>query len=279
MNLTHEWISRCLSFWHPLPNRHAWLSLFFSPVAKNQVAGCSSSSLTSLPTLLCADVRGNVMLMGLKRIQNKPEQSIPDRVVPPYLYGVPTNVRAVDITFRLFCPACVRFCLMHDTRKVWKAGSIAEAFWLIFEFKNSFISKFKNNPQICDSMAWTEVAASDKANLGPIVGPGKYFCWRWKTHTIIRTIKPKTIRFAGCNREPGNSQKKLAHWWSCAAENNNILVTPPRSRRALAGAHSRFWRIGYLSWMERFNKILNIDELNLQAAVEPGVITEVFQNL
>jgi len=30
--------------------------------------------------------------------------------------------------------------------------------------------------------------------------------------------------------------------------------------------------------MERFNKILNIDELNLQATVEPGVITEVFQN-
>jgi len=30
--------------------------------------------------------------------------------------------------------------------------------------------------------------------------------------------------------------------------------------------------------MERFNKIINIDELNLQATVEPGVITEVFQN-
>ena len=30
--------------------------------------------------------------------------------------------------------------------------------------------------------------------------------------------------------------------------------------------------------MERFNKILNIDESNLQATVEPGVITEVFQN-
>jgi glycolate oxidase len=30
--------------------------------------------------------------------------------------------------------------------------------------------------------------------------------------------------------------------------------------------------------MERFNKILDVDELNLQATVEPGVITEVFQN-
>ena len=30
--------------------------------------------------------------------------------------------------------------------------------------------------------------------------------------------------------------------------------------------------------MERFNKILNIDEQNLQAIVEPGVITEVFMD-
>lgn len=37
-------------------------------------------------------------------------------------------------------------------------------------------------------------------------------------------------------------------------------------------------RHGLVISMERFNKILNIDELNLQATVEPGVITEVFQN-
>ncbi|MCS6972857.1 MAG: FAD-binding protein [Cyclobacteriaceae bacterium] len=34
---------------------------------------------------------------------------------------------------------------------------------------------------------------------------------------------------------------------------------------------------GLVLSMERFNRILNIDELNLQATVEPGVITEVFQ--
>jgi glycolate oxidase len=34
---------------------------------------------------------------------------------------------------------------------------------------------------------------------------------------------------------------------------------------------------GVVIAMERFNSILNIDELNLQATVEPGVITEVFQ--
>jgi glycolate oxidase len=35
---------------------------------------------------------------------------------------------------------------------------------------------------------------------------------------------------------------------------------------------------GVVISMERFNRILSIDELNLQATVEPGVITEVFQN-
>ena len=34
---------------------------------------------------------------------------------------------------------------------------------------------------------------------------------------------------------------------------------------------------GVVISMERFNKILDIDELNLQATVEPGVITEVLQ--
>jgi glycolate oxidase len=30
--------------------------------------------------------------------------------------------------------------------------------------------------------------------------------------------------------------------------------------------------------MELFNKVLDIDEQNLQATVEPGVITEIFMN-
>ena len=35
---------------------------------------------------------------------------------------------------------------------------------------------------------------------------------------------------------------------------------------------------GVVISMERFNRIIEIDELNLQATVEPGVITETFQN-
>lgn len=56
-----------------------------------------------------------------------------------------------------------------------------------------------------------------------------------------------------------------------------IPVTPRGAGTGLAGAALPTHH-GLVLSMERFNKILNIDELNLQATVEPGVITEVFQN-
>lgn len=58
---------------------------------------------------------------------------------------------------------------------------------------------------------------------------------------------------------------------------HRIPVTPRGAGTGLAGAALPVKK-GLVLSMERFNKILNIDELNLQATVEPGVITEVFQN-
>ncbi len=56
-----------------------------------------------------------------------------------------------------------------------------------------------------------------------------------------------------------------------------ISVTPRGAGTGLSGGalpiHS-----GILLSMERFNEVLQIDERNLQATVEPGVITELFQN-
>ncbi|GIL22476.1 MAG: dehydrogenase [Bacteroidota bacterium] len=57
----------------------------------------------------------------------------------------------------------------------------------------------------------------------------------------------------------------------------NIPVTPRGAGTGLAGGAIPVQK-GVVISMERFNKILEIDELNLQATVEPGVITEVFQN-
>jgi glycolate oxidase len=56
-----------------------------------------------------------------------------------------------------------------------------------------------------------------------------------------------------------------------------IPVTPRGGGTGLSGGALPIQK-GVVISMERFNKILNIDELNLQATVEPGVITQVFQN-
>ncbi|MBN8653008.1 MAG: FAD-binding protein [Cytophagales bacterium] len=56
-----------------------------------------------------------------------------------------------------------------------------------------------------------------------------------------------------------------------------VPVTPRGAGTGLAGGAIPV-RKGVVISMERFNRILEIDELNLQATVEPGVITEVFQN-
>ena len=56
-----------------------------------------------------------------------------------------------------------------------------------------------------------------------------------------------------------------------------IPVTPRGAGTGLSGGALPVMG-GLLIAMERFNKILAIDEQNLQATVEPGVITEEFMN-
>jgi glycolate oxidase len=56
-----------------------------------------------------------------------------------------------------------------------------------------------------------------------------------------------------------------------------VPVTPRGAGTGLSGGALPTHH-GVVISMERFNKILHIDEMNLQATVEPGVITEVFQN-
>ncbi|WP_461452578.1 FAD-binding oxidoreductase [Mucilaginibacter sp.] len=56
-----------------------------------------------------------------------------------------------------------------------------------------------------------------------------------------------------------------------------IPVTPRGAGTGLSGGALSVLG-GLLISMERFNQILNIDERNLQATVEPGVITEVFMD-
>ncbi len=58
---------------------------------------------------------------------------------------------------------------------------------------------------------------------------------------------------------------------------HKLPVTPRGAGTGLSGGALPINK-GVVISMERFNTILQIDELNLQATVEPGVITEVFQN-
>lgn len=75
--------------------------------------------------------------------------------------------------------------------------------------------------------------------------------------------------------KPANANEVAQVLKACNAF--KIPVTPRGAGTGLAGG-SIPTHHGVVLSMERFNKILNIDELNLQATVEPGVITEVFQN-
>jgi glycolate oxidase len=61
------------------------------------------------------------------------------------------------------------------------------------------------------------------------------------------------------------------------ANTNLIPVTPRAAGTGLSGGALPIMG-GIILSVERFNKILEIDERNLQATVEPGVINEVFQN-
>jgi glycolate oxidase len=75
--------------------------------------------------------------------------------------------------------------------------------------------------------------------------------------------------------KPGSTQEVSDLMKLC--NQHLIPVTPRGAGTGLSGGALPI-KGGVLLAMERFNHILNIDEENLQATVEPGVITEVFMD-
>lgn len=75
--------------------------------------------------------------------------------------------------------------------------------------------------------------------------------------------------------KPGNAEEIAAIM--VLANQHNFPVTPMGARTGLSGGALPVYGGVALS-MERFNKIVHIDERNLQVITEPGVITEVLQN-
>jgi len=74
--------------------------------------------------------------------------------------------------------------------------------------------------------------------------------------------------------KPGNTQEISELLRYCSS--HNICVTVRGAGTGLSGAALPVMG-GIILSMERFNRILEIDEKNLQARVQPGVITQVFQ--
>ena len=74
--------------------------------------------------------------------------------------------------------------------------------------------------------------------------------------------------------KPGNTEEVSKIMKTC--NTHRIPITARGAGTGLSGA-ALPTHLGAVLSMERFNKILHIDELNLQATVEPGVITEIFQ--
>jgi glycolate oxidase len=75
--------------------------------------------------------------------------------------------------------------------------------------------------------------------------------------------------------KPGTTAEVSALMRLC--NQHKIAVTPRGAGTGLSGGALPHLG-GVLLSMERFNKIIDIDERNLQVTVEPGVITEVLQN-
>ena len=58
---------------------------------------------------------------------------------------------------------------------------------------------------------------------------------------------------------------------------NNLTITPSGARTGLSGGALPLYN-GIALSMEKFNRILTIDEKNHQVVTEPGVITQVLQD-
>lgn len=124
-------------------------------------------------------------------------------------------------------------------------------------------------------MTFTEVTRSIISEFEAIVGVENVLVDVEKRHAYSHdetedySFLPDVVLKPGLPREI-SSILKICH-------EHVIPVTPRGAGTGLSGGALPVQK-GVVLSMERFNKILNIDELNLQATVEPGVITEVFQN-
>jgi glycolate oxidase len=124
-------------------------------------------------------------------------------------------------------------------------------------------------------MAFTEVSAHIISQLESIVGIQHIILDQEKRYDYAHDETEDYSFLPDVVLKPGTPEEiseimKLCH-------EHSIAVTPRGGGTGLSGGALPVHN-GIVLSMERFNKILNIDELNLQVTVEPGVITAVLQD-
>jgi len=124
-------------------------------------------------------------------------------------------------------------------------------------------------------MGFAEVTASIISEFEAIVGTDNIFVDVEKRYDYSHDKTENYSFLPDVIVKPGTPEEISSLMKLCSTY--NIPVTPRGAGTGLAGGSLPIHK-GLVISMERFDKILNIDELNLQATVEPGVITEVSQN-
>src|SRR5690349_8925557 len=124
-------------------------------------------------------------------------------------------------------------------------------------------------------MAFTEVSNDIISQFSAIVGESNVIVDAEKRYPYSHDETEDFSFLPDVVLKPGSAEQISRIMRLC--HEHVIPVTPRGGGTGLSGGALPIHK-GVVISMERFNKILNIDELNLQATVEPGVITEVFQN-
>lgn len=124
-------------------------------------------------------------------------------------------------------------------------------------------------------MPFSKISEKEFALISEIVGSQNVFTDREQLERYSHDETEDLVYYPQAAVRPNTVDQISALLKLC--NEFNIPVTPRGAGTGLSGGALAVMG-GLLISMERFNNIIEIDERNLQATLEPGVITEVFMN-
>jgi glycolate oxidase len=124
------------------------------------------------------------------------------------------------------------------------------------------------------STTFNKISSSIVAELKNICGEENIFTAEEAIKNYSHDETEDLVYFPEVVARPKNAEEVSAILKLCNRE--TIAATPRGAGTGLSGGALAIYG-GVIISMERFNRIIEIDERNLQATVEPGVITQVFQ--